>query len=75
MTQTYKMTDPFNGMEVTIERKLTDRLRGKYGIGPIMKNGEPEFGYRITETTPIGHEAADEIERLQKLLKDNNIEY
>ena len=45
--------------------KLTDRLRGKYEVGPHLPNGEPEFGWRQFETPQIQHEAADEIERLQ----------
>jgi len=42
---------------------LIDRLRGKYAQGPIMANGEPEFGYRtIGEPLPIMLEAADALE-------------
>lgn len=44
--------------------KLTDRLRGKYRIGPHLPNGEPEFGWNQFEAPPIQHEAATEIERL-----------
>ena len=45
--------------------KLTDRLRGKYEVGPHLPNGEPEFGWRQFEAPQIQHEAADEIKRLQ----------
>jgi hypothetical protein len=45
--------------------ELTDRLRGKYQIGPHMPNGDPEFGWNQFEAPPIQHEAATEIERLR----------
>lgn len=54
---------------------LPQRLRCKYPSGPILANGEPEFGWRDmsgpTETflpTPIMVEAAVEIERLRAAL-------
>jgi hypothetical protein len=43
------------------KRELIDRLRGKYPVGPLNENGEPEFGHRTFEefTPPIQLEAAD----------------
>lgn len=64
MTETRIVHDPFLGKDVEISAKLVDRLRGKYASGPIMPNGEPEFGWRQFQTSPINHEAAHEIERL-----------
>ena len=49
--------------------ELTDRLRGKYAIGPIV-NGEPEFGYRKFPMEPICIEAAARIEELEQALRD-----
>lgn len=65
-------------------RDLSNRLRGRYAVGPIMANGEPEFGYRVFETMPDGKpfpmihgEAADavdalldEVERLRGLVTE-----
>jgi len=51
---------------------LVDRLRGNYPMGPIMENGEPEFGWRKFEHSPICTEAADEIERLRSLVEFND---
>lgn len=65
---TYKIHDPFLNKTVEISHKLTDRLRGKYANGPMMSNGEPEFGWREFPVPPIQKEAADEIERLQSLV-------
>jgi hypothetical protein len=53
---------------------LVNRLRGKYGIGPDLPNGEPEFGYpefgyRQFPTVPIQIEAADRIEELERELR------
>lgn len=52
-------------------RDLANRLRGKYAKGPILPNGEPEFGYRLFTTMPDGSafpaihfEAADAIDAL-----------
>ena len=56
--------DPFLNKTVKVSDKLTDRLRGRYAIGPTMDNGEPEFGWREFTTPPIQHEAADELARL-----------
>lgn len=49
---------------------LLDRLHGRYPMGPIMPDGEPEFGFRQFETTPIQREAAYAIERLTAELKE-----
>lgn len=47
------------------EPTLIERLRGKYPIGPIQEDGEPEFAYRVFDGLPPIHaEAADELERL-----------
>lgn len=45
-----------DGYESIIARatSVKDRLKGKYPVGPIQANGEPEFGYRIFETLPDG---------------------
>ena len=56
--------DPFLNKTVKVSDKLTDRLRGRYAIGPTMDNGEPEFGWREFTAPPIQHEAADELARL-----------
>jgi hypothetical protein len=53
--------------EPAMTGKLTDRLRGKYPIGPMLPNGEPEFGYRQYDPAilpPIQIEAAEAIERM-----------
>lgn len=57
--------DPFLGKDVQVSNKLVDRLRGRYAMGPMMTDGEPEFGWREFKTPPVQHEAAVEIERLQ----------
>lgn len=51
---------------------LINRLRGRYAVGPIMANGEPEFGYRQFDKLPDGKclpaihgEAANALERAQ----------
>lgn len=69
MTETHTIRDPFLGKDVEISSRLVDRLRGKYACGPVMPNGEPEFGWREFETPPIQHSAADLIEALIKTLK------
>jgi hypothetical protein len=56
--------DPFLNKDVQVSDRLVDRLRGRYACGPTMPNGEPEFGWREFQTSPIQHEAAAEIERL-----------
>lgn len=63
---TYTIHDPFFDEDVEIYDRLTDRLRGRYAVGPTMPNGEPEFGWRELPTNPVQVEAANEIERLQK---------
>ena len=50
---------------------IVDRLRGKYPVGPLMPNGEPEFGWRQFPAKflpPLHFEAADEIEKLRESL-------
>jgi hypothetical protein len=69
MTETRTIHDPFLGKDVQINDSLVDRLRGKYAVGPTTPNGEPEFGWRQRETSPISHEAAAEIERLRTALQ------
>ena len=72
--------DPFLGKDAQVSDRLADRLRGKYACGPVMENGEPEFGWRQHEAPPIQHEAADRIEALEAALmaewaaRDNHIE-
>ena len=58
--------DPFLNKDVQVSDRLVDRLRGRYACGPTMPNGEPEFGWREFQTSPIQHEAAAEIERLRR---------
>jgi DNA-binding MarR family transcriptional regulator len=70
MTESRIVRDPFLGKDVQISNRLTDRLRGRYANGPTMPNGEPEFGWRHFDTPPIQHEAADEIDRLNKLVAE-----
>jgi hypothetical protein len=62
---THTIRDPFTGQDVKISDRLTDRLRGRYAIGPLQPNGEPEFGWRQYETPPVQHEAADRIAALE----------
>lgn len=64
------INDPFTGQTVEIRHDLAKRLRGQYASGPTLSNGEPEFGWRQMPTTPIQIEAADEIERCHKLLRE-----
>lgn len=44
MEATRTVHDPFLGKDVEISDSLIDRLRGKYAQGPMLPNGEPEFG-------------------------------
>jgi len=60
--ETYTVHDPFFNQDVQVSSKLVDRLRGRYACGPIMPNGEPEFGWREFETPPIQKEAASALE-------------
>lgn len=69
MSETRAIHDPFLNKTVEISDRLTDRLRGRYAVGPTLPNGEPEFGWREHKTPPIQHEAAAEIERLRNLLE------
>lgn len=56
---------------------LVDRLKCRYACGPIMANGEPEFGWRemggkpITHTlpTPLMLEASEEVRKLRAALQ------
>ncbi len=66
MSETHTIHDPFLKQDVEVSSKLTDRLRGKYACGPIMPNGEPEFGWRQFETPPVQHEAATALEAQAK---------
>jgi hypothetical protein len=45
---------------------LVDRLEGRYPIGPHLPNGNPEFGWRQFEATPINIEAAAALRFLLK---------
>lgn len=65
MTETRTVHDPFLGKDVEVSDNLTDRLRGKYACGPMLPNGEPEFGWRQHDAPPIQTEAAAEIEKLR----------
>lgn len=65
----YEVTDPFTGQVVKILARLTDRLRGRYAMGPTLPSGEPEFGFRQMPTVPIQLEAACEIDRLREKLR------
>lgn len=57
---------------------LTNRLRCRYPQGPILENGEPEFGWRdmsgpiqgVRLPTPLMLEAAKHIEELERQLAD-----
>lgn len=69
MNQTRTIHDPFLNKAVEISSKLTDRLRGKYAVGPTLPNGEPEFGWRQHEVPPIQKEAADKIDELRDLVQ------
>jgi hypothetical protein len=60
-----KVHDPFQGRDIEISDRLTDRLRGKYACGPAMPDGEPEFGWRQFEAPAIQHEAATALDLLQ----------
>jgi hypothetical protein len=68
-SETSKVLDPFFGKIAEISDRLADRLRGRYAVGPTMPNGEPEFGWRVHEVTPIQKEAADAIDRLSAQLE------
>jgi hypothetical protein len=49
---------------------IVDRLMGRYGLGPHVQNGLPEFGWRQFQTTPICVEAAIEIFNLRVRLAE-----
>jgi hypothetical protein len=65
VTETLTVYDPFLGKDVEVSDRLVDRLRGKYACGPLLPNGEPEFGWRQHDAPPIQIEAATEIEQLR----------
>ena len=69
MSEIRTIHDPFLGKDVQISDRLTDRLRGKYANGPMLPNGEPEFGWRQFDVPPIQMTAADEIDRLRYRLE------
>lgn len=68
MSETRTVHDPFLGRPVEVSNRLVDRLRGRYANGPTVPGGEPEFGWREFPTPPIQREAADELDRLEKLV-------
>ncbi|MGY3582005.1 hypothetical protein ACVIGB_001072 [Bradyrhizobium sp. USDA 4341] len=68
-SETCQVLDPFFGRIAEISDRLTDRLRGRYAVGPTMPDGEPEFGWRVHEVAPIQKEAADAIDRLSAQLE------
>ncbi len=47
---------------------VVQRLRGRYPVGPHLPNGDPEFGWRQFQATPINLEAALVIEELRTML-------
>lgn len=47
---------------------IVDRLNGRYSVGPHLPNGEPEFGWRQFQATPVNKEAATIIEALRAAL-------
>jgi hypothetical protein len=59
------MTDTLKPAELDLEALKADakdcanRLRGKYAIGPIMANGEPEFGWQQHSGLPITQRKGD----------------
>jgi hypothetical protein len=75
MPETRKVKDPFLGRDVEVSDKLVDRLRGQYACGPIMPNGEPEFGWRHFPVPRIQGEAADRIEQLEKQTSWNSFDH
>jgi hypothetical protein len=68
VAETRTVHDPFLNKDVQVSARLTDRLRGKYAVGPIVPDGEPEFGWRLFPVPPIQPEAAAEIDRLSAKL-------
>lgn len=68
--ETRTVHDPFHGKDVQISDRLVDRLRGKYACGPMMANGEPEFGWRETPKIPIQIDAANRIDELEEALRN-----
>lgn len=68
--ETRTVHDPFIGTDVQISNRLVDRLRGKYASGPHLPNGNPEFGWKQFQATPINLEAAERIEALETALRE-----
>ncbi|WP_243368902.1 hypothetical protein [Microvirga solisilvae] len=66
-----ELIDPFTGDTVQISADIVDRLEGRYAIGPTLPNGEPEFGWRQHEPTPINLEAAKVIRALRAALSSH----
>jgi len=75
MPETRDVFDPYLNTTVQVSDELTDRLRGKYAIGPMLPNGEPEFGWHQYPQVPIQLAAADEIERLRAVIVSLNKEH
>lgn len=69
MSETRTVHDPFHDKDVQVSNRIADRLRGKYAVGPVLPNGEPEFGWRQHQTPPIQHEAAALIERQAEVIR------
>lgn len=64
--------------EEAMKADIVDRLRGRVAVGPMMANGEPEFGYREFanpytpngKNPPVQLDAADEIEELRRHIRE-----
>jgi hypothetical protein len=69
MSEDREVFDPFLGKVVKISDRVSDRLRGRYAIGPTMPDGKPEFGWRQFPSPPIQHETAVVIDELRAALK------
>lgn len=64
------MAEAEDGKGEAMSDDIVERLRGRYAMGPHLPNGEPEFGWRQFQATPINVEAADEITRLRAKLAE-----
>lgn len=67
---------PTSETELREAADLSNRLRGRYAVGPRLPSGEPEFGYREFKAMPNGApfpaihgEAADMIDALLERIK------
>ncbi len=61
---------PFTPEEKPMDGDIIDRLRGLYPVGPMLPNGEPEFGWsKYDNLPPIQAEAADLIETLRLTMR------